>query len=708
MGFAEHQIKKALDETGNNTLHPEAAANYIMANIDQPDEWWFLSSAPAAVADSADNSDDGWITESSSDETNCDSGDIRNGIGLFGRSSPERENGASNFPRPALADESCFTTSLRLAQVGESPSEVQRDNYVEYWHGADRPWRWACRGEPKPVVEDEAIVEVEVNFKAKAEAEDAAGAAAHAATLHGFGISVEWLLAFSFAHNCWDWPTWRVVRDIVKPATASSRCRYAQLAYCAPFVGKAAIFVSHCWGAPWGDLVLAVADCTGGGSVICWVDVFAVRQWPGNSADLDFRSVIERCTAVVVATSIEPSLSRWELSNVQERKDYLEDEDNDGVKKKLAFFRLWCIVEIAAAVNAAVPIIIKVGKCAVPRGASADAPMQRLRIALERLTRALDPEEVLAMMTRASSVDEVFYDSKGAATMLINLAFLIDVKCAECSVPSDLEREMRAIRSGVGIEAINDVARGVLRGAHVAAGLGMCEVDQAVCGKCDALDALDSSRIPAAMNAAAAGGRLSVVARLLESRSHDIGDVFGPVFRASAGGHVAVLRLLLGRLPAGRVNERDLGHKATPLLIAAQNGHSMVVQLLIESGATVTKGALSAAAQHGHVRVVAMLASPEALAEHDDDGDTALCKSAKAGHEGATNALISAGADVDASSSDGTTPLYWATRFGNLRVIAALLAAGASIETVEAAQMRGREAGRRIPFGGMHTVMAGG
>jgi ankyrin repeat protein len=143
-------------------------------------------------------------------------------------------------------------------------------------------------------------------------------------------------------------------------------------------------------------------------------------------------------------------------------------------------------------------------------------------------------------------------------------------------------------------------------------------------------------------------------------------------------------------------------------LIAAQNGHSTVVQLLIESGATCTKGALSAAAQHGHVRVVAMLASPEALAEHDDDGDTALCKSAKAGHEGATNALISAGADVDASSSDGTTPLYWATRFGNLRVIAALLAAGASIEMVEAAQMRGREAGRRIPFGGMHTVMAGG
>jgi len=53
---------------------------------------------------------------------------------------------------------------------------------------------------------------------------------------------------------------------------------------------------------------------------IVWIDIFAVRQWPGNSADLDFRGVIGGCTAVIVAMSTIAGLtecfldenSRWE------------------------------------------------------------------------------------------------------------------------------------------------------------------------------------------------------------------------------------------------------------------------------------------------------------------------------------------------------------------------------------------------------------
>ena len=36
---------------------------------------------------------------------------------------------------------------------------------------------------------------------------------------------------------------------------------------------------------------------------VVWIDVFAVRQWPGNGADLDFRGVLEGCTAAIVAAA---------------------------------------------------------------------------------------------------------------------------------------------------------------------------------------------------------------------------------------------------------------------------------------------------------------------------------------------------------------------------------------------------------------------
>ena len=42
-------------------------------------------------------------------------------------------------------------------------------------------------------------------------------------------------------------------------ATRATRGRYAQLPAVAPFAGAATVFMSHCWAARWGDLVLAAA-----------------------------------------------------------------------------------------------------------------------------------------------------------------------------------------------------------------------------------------------------------------------------------------------------------------------------------------------------------------------------------------------------------------------------------------------------------------
>ena len=82
-------------------------------------------------------------------------------------------------------------------------------------------------------------------------------------------------------------PTWQVVRDIVRPATRARRCRYVELL--SDGVGRARVFVSHTWGAPFEDLVAAVAHALNGDETVpVWVDILAVRQWPGNVADLVF------------------------------------------------------------------------------------------------------------------------------------------------------------------------------------------------------------------------------------------------------------------------------------------------------------------------------------------------------------------------------------------------------------------------------------
>ena len=68
--------------------------------------------------------------------------------------------------------------------------------------------------------------------------------------------------------------------------------------------------MSHCWGSTFGDLIAAA--CHGARSDrYVWIDIFAVRQWPGNGADLDFRGVIGKCKALVLSMSTVEGLTTW-------------------------------------------------------------------------------------------------------------------------------------------------------------------------------------------------------------------------------------------------------------------------------------------------------------------------------------------------------------------------------------------------------------
>ena len=38
------------------------------------------------------------------------------------------------------------------------------------------------------------------------------------------GVCVRWLVHFTDAHDCWSWPTWRVVENIIKVISVRQRC----------------------------------------------------------------------------------------------------------------------------------------------------------------------------------------------------------------------------------------------------------------------------------------------------------------------------------------------------------------------------------------------------------------------------------------------------------------------------------------------------
>lgn len=72
---------------------------------------------------------------------------------------------------------------------------------------------------------------------------------------------------------------------------------------------RAQFFVSHAWAASWGDLVVACATMLPAGAIV-WIDIFAVRQWPGNAVDLAFHAVVKRC-ACGQTTLLDFSPSSW-------------------------------------------------------------------------------------------------------------------------------------------------------------------------------------------------------------------------------------------------------------------------------------------------------------------------------------------------------------------------------------------------------------
>lgn len=138
-----------------------------------------------------------------------------------------------------------------------------------------------------------------------------------------------------------------------------------------------------------------------------------------------------------------------------------------------------------------------------------------------------------------------------------------------------------------------------------------------------------------------------------------------------------------------KVNARNQ-YGVTPLALAAQQGSAPVLNLLLEAGVNpndpmhlVNSGEtpLMHAARSSKVDAVEALvrAGAHVNAKETWNGQTALMWAAAEGDSAMVSALLKIGADLRARSNGGTTPFVFAVRKGDLRTVQAMLAAGADV-----------------------------
>lgn len=158
-----------------------------------------------------------------------------------------------------------------------------------------------------------------------------------------------------------------------------------------------------------------------------------------------------------------------------------------------------------------------------------------------------------------------------------------------------------------------------------------------------------------------------------------------PLIWAARNGHSSVVELLLDR-GADVAAENDEG--LTALYWGANTGHAAIVQLLLRRGANckpqdrVGWTPLHRAAFHGHTEVTRLLLDNGAdLEARDSTKWTALIRAANVGNVEITRLLLSKSANIDVRDMEGCTPLHHAAANGHTQIVKLYLDLGSDVET---------------------------
>ncbi|KAK8009845.1 hypothetical protein PG990_008810 [Apiospora arundinis] len=164
----------------------------------------------------------------------------------------------------------------------------------------------------------------------------------------------------------------------------------------------------------------------------------------------------------------------------------------------------------------------------------------------------------------------------------------------------------------------------------------------------------------------------------------------GALVEAAVLGQAAeVLRLIKAGVDLSVKTERHW--RDMPLFLAIKEGHTKVVEVLINKSGTVDMAdkdnvtALSWAAKFGQLDIIRILCRHGADIDHmDNQGRTAISYAAELGQEKAARLLMDLGAYVEVHDKESRTPLFFAAKECHMEIVDALLEKKANTEFPDA------------------------